>query len=113
MSRVIVDDHLFTPDEVAYLQSRNRYREIEINARDFGPGGAREHEVQPPIEHYDDDVVLELDRDIYEYVVGLDVKQVKAALRKLKINPVGSEHELKAVLAQHLQGTRDANRYAD
>ena len=110
MSRVIVDDHLFTPDEVAYLQARNRYREIEINARDFGVGGAREHEKPQFDDDDDDDIVLELDKDIYEYVVGLDVKQVKAALRKLKINPVGSEHELKAVLAQHLQGTRDANR---
>ena len=112
MSRVIVDDHLFTPEEVAYLESRNRYREIETNAKDFAPGGSREHH-KPEIQDDDDEIVLELDKDIYEYVVGLDVKQVKAALRKLKVNPVGPEHELKAVLAQHLQGIRDANRSAE
>ena len=107
MSKVIVDDHLFTPEEVAYLQARNRYREIEINAKAFGPGGPREHEVA---DDDDDDDVLELDRDIYEYVLGLTTKQVQAALRKAKLDTTGNEHEIKSLLAQYLQVTRDAER---
>lgn len=107
MSWNIVDDHLFTKEEVAYLEKRNRYREIEVNRKQFGPGGPRENE--KPAEDDDDEVVLELDRDIYEYVVGLNTKQTQAALRKIGIQPVGSEHELKTILAQHLQGNRDAH----
>lgn len=107
MSLHIVDDHLFTPEEVAYLEKRNRYREIEVNRKDFGPGGARENE--KPVQDDEEEVVLELDRDIYEYIVGLDIKKVQAALRKIGIKPVGSEHELKTILAQHLQGNRDAH----
>lgn len=110
MSRVIVDDHLFTPEEVAYLQARNRYREVEINAKSFGAGGDREKEV-PPAKTVDDaqNETLELDKDIYDYVVGLDVKQVQAALRKVNIQPVGDEPQLRSALAQHLQENRDAN----
>lgn len=107
MSKNIVDDHLFTPEEVAYLEARNRYREIEINRAEFGPGGRRENE--KPEEADDEGDVLELDRDIYEYVVGLDLKKTQAALRKAGIKPVGGEHELKTILAQYLQGTRDAD----
>lgn len=110
MSRVIVDDHLFTPEEVAYLQARNRYREVEANAKSFGPGGNRENEVSPAkaVEATQNET-LELDKDIYDYVVGLDIKQVQAALRKVNIQPVGDEPQLRSALAQHLQENRDAN----
>lgn len=106
MSIVIVDDHLYTPQEVSYLEARNRYHEIEANRKTYGPGGPREG--QEPSN--DDDDVLELDRDIYEYVVGLNVKQVQAAVRKAGFEPTGNEHELKSLLAQHLQMSRDAER---
>lgn len=105
MSIVIVDDHLYTPQEVAYLEARNRYHEIELNRKTYGPGGPREGQTPD-----DDDDVLELDRDIYEYVVGLNVKQTQAALRKANLDPTGNEHEIKSLLAQYLQVTRDAER---
>jgi hypothetical protein len=110
MSRRIVDDHLFTPEEVSYLQARNRYREIELNAKSFGPGGDRENEVPPAKASSDaQNETLELDKDIYDYVVSLDINQVKAALRKVNIQPVGEEPQLRSALAQHLQENRDAN----
>lgn len=108
MSRVIVNDHLYTPDEVAYLEARNRYREIANNRKLFGPGGAREHDL--PDEEEEEDDVLELDKDIYEYVVGLTTKQTQAALRKANLDTTGNEHEIKTLLAQYLQVNRDANR---
>lgn len=102
MSRIIENDHLFTASEIAYLEDRNRLDLIAQNKRDFGPGGPREHE--RPAE---EETVLHLDQDIYEYVVNLEVAKLQSELRKVGLSPKGSEQELKVRFAQHLQENRD------
>jgi SAP domain len=103
MSKIIENDHLFTASEIAYLEDRNRYSLVEKNRRDFGPGGPREHE--KPMDP--EEVVLQLDQDIFTYVVNLTVAQLQSELRKVGLSTKGDEQELKVRLAEHLQENRD------
>lgn len=102
MSKVIKNDHLYTDDEVAYLQKRSRLLEIQRNREIFGPGGRREGE--KPEE------VLELDQDIYDHVLELDEDEVRKELQDNSIRAIGEEHEMKAILAKYLQAQRDSHR---
>lgn len=106
MSRVIFNDHLFTPDEVKYLQDRNENKLIEENRKEFGPGGPREHD---QYREEDDDEPL-LDEDIYDYVASLDIPHLKAEVIKAGKATDVDEREMRFSLAIYLQDERDGNR---
>lgn len=100
MSRQIRNDHPWTEDEIKYQLARNRWREVEKNRKMFPPGSK-------PIEQQEDSPTLELDADIFDFVNGLSVPQLKSELRKLELEPTGDEKTLKVKLAQVLQAERD------
>jgi len=106
MSRNIVNDHLWTDSEVEYQKSRNRGDLVSQNRKMFGPGG--ELEGQDLSQPEPEQAVLELDKDIYDYVVALDTAGLQEALRKRKIQPKGDDNVMKTVLAEHIQKGRDA-----
>lgn len=107
MSNNIRNDHLWTDSEVAYQLTRDRRSEVAQNRAIYGPGGEREgvDDSAPEPEHVD----LQLDKDIFDHVRGLDVDQLQDELRDNKISPQGSEVELRQKLAAHLQEQRDAD----
>lgn len=106
MSNEIRNDHLWTESEVAYQLARDRRSEVAANRELYGPGGEREGVDDSAPEP--EEATLDLDKDIYEHVVGLDVDQLQDELRDNKIQPKGSEGELRQALAIHLQEKRDA-----
>lgn len=99
MSRQILNDHLWSDDEVAYQESRGRLKEIESNRQQFS-GVNTEVAVE-------DSPKLQLDPDIFDSVKAMTVEQLQTALRGAGVNPVGDEKQLKVALAQHLQAERD------
>lgn len=101
MSRQILNDHPWTEDEIKYQLARNRWKEVEKNRQMFPPGS------EPAVSEDDSAPVLELDKDIFEYVNGLTVPQLKSELRKMGIEPTGDEKTLKVKVAQELQAERD------
>jgi len=105
MSRVIVNDHLWTADEVEYQLSRSRRNLVDVNRALYGPGGEREglDDSAPEPEN----VELKLDKDIYEHIIGLDIEGLQRELLKNKIQPKGSQQDLQFKLAQVLQAKRD------
>lgn len=105
MSNVIRNDHLWTEEEVEYMLARDQRSEVEANRKIYGPGGEREGEDDSSPEP--DHEGLQLDKDIYEHVVGLNVDELQDELRDNKIQPKGSEQELRAKLAETLQAARD------
>ena len=109
MSRVIVNDHLWDDDEIEYQHARNRYRDVALNKKLFGPGG--ELEGLKPLQSRelddDEDDVLELDQDIYDHVLSLKVPALRSELKAHKVIPEGDEKTLRVMLAQVLQGERD------
>jgi hypothetical protein len=107
MSKIIVNDHLWTPEEAAYQKSRGRHSQVKLNHRLFGPGG--QHEGQDFSAPEPEEVKLQLDKDIYDYVVALDIEGLQDVLRKRGLNPKGSETDLRATLAENLQAERDAD----
>lgn len=106
MSRNIANDHLWSDEEVEYQLSRSRHSEVESNRKLFGPGG--ELEGQQPYDHKPEKSdVLELDREVYEFVVGLNVDELRNYLKDNEANSSGTEQELRGRLAQILQAKRD------
>ncbi len=105
MSNTILNDHLWTDEEVAYKLSRSLNKEVEANRKLFGPGG--ELEGQDLSAPEPEDVVLELDRDVYEHVIGLDIPGLQQDLKQHGLSSKGTEHELRSRLAQALQAKRD------
>lgn len=107
MSNTIENDHLWTDEEVEYKLARNAQDEVEANRKIYGPGGEREgiDDSSPEPE----ETVLELDREVYEHVIGLTVEQLRDELKDNKADSKGDEQELRAKLAQVLQAKRDAD----
>lgn len=105
MSNVILNDHLWTDEEVAYKLARDAQDEVDANRRLYGPGGERDgvDDSAPEPEHTN----LQLDKDIYEHVVGLSVADLQEELKANKLGSKGNEQELRARLAQALQAKRD------
>lgn len=100
MSLVIVNDHPFTEKEIAYLESRNRYSEVEQNRKDFSVSSGR---------HAKKTETLELSPEIFDYVKNLDMDGLKSDLAAYHLDTDGKEKELRVRLAQHLQEEKDAH----
>lgn len=102
MSRQILNDHPWTEDEIKYQLDRNRWRAVEENRKMFPPGSE-------PVVPQDDSPapVLSLDKDIFEYVNGMDVERLKVELEGIGIQPAGDEKAMKIALAQAFQAERD------
>lgn len=107
MSNEIRNDHLWTDTEVSYQLARDRKSEVAANRSLYGEGGDREglDDSAPEPEHAE----LELDKDIYDHVVGLSIEDLQKELQDNKIQPKGEEGELRQKLAIHLQESRDAD----
>lgn len=99
MSKNILNDHPWTDSEIAYMHARNRYKDVELNKRKFANSVATQEEPK----------TLELDQDIYDLVVSLTGEKLGFYLEEVGLEPVGTESELKAKLAQRLQDRRDGN----
>lgn len=102
MSRIILNDHPWTEDEIAYQVARNRHSEIEKNKKDFPPGSEPELIEQKSEK-------LQLDTDIFEYVDKLGLDELKSDLSKAGLEKTGEVVDLKKRLAQYLQDERDAD----
>lgn len=107
MSKEIRNDHLWSDKEVAYQLKRARRSEVEANRALYGEGGQR-HGLDDSAPE-PEDVVLELDKDIFDHVRGLDVDQLQDELRDNKIDTKGDEVLLRQKLAAALQEQRDAD----
>jgi hypothetical protein len=101
MSRQILNDHLWTPDEVQYKLDRHLIAEVEQNRLEFS--GKQPEEIAPE-EHS-----LQLDQDIFEHVNGLDLEHLKAALKESGLDTTGEVPVLKKRLAQAYQDSRDGD----
>ena len=97
MSRNIVNDHLFTDEEVEYLKGRRRIYDIEQNAIEFGSDA----------DDSEDDDKVELSDEVVEEVRALSDSQVKAELTKRNLPTEGTDKELKFALAEQLQREKD------
>lgn len=100
MGMHIVNDHKFTPEEIAYLKDRCLDHIIAENA-------GREFPKKPKKQKEE---VLKLDKDIYDHVIGLGLRELQQELRKVHIVPQGDEPELRTLLAAYLQDERDARK---
>lgn len=108
MSRVIRNDHLWTPEEVDYVLARSGRKEVEANKALYGSDGEHEGQDHRPTSEPDStSKTLELDSDIYDYVVNLKGADLEKALKKYNVDPRGNEQEQKTKLAEYLQGKRD------
>lgn len=105
MSRRILNDHLWTADEVAYQLSRGRAKEVETNRQQW-------ESVTPDVA-VEDSPTLKLDTDIFDLVKAMSLEQLQSKLREVNINPVGDEKQLKVTLAQYLQNERDEEKRAN
>lgn len=105
MSRRILNDHLWTADEVAYQLSRGRAKEVETNRQQW-------ESVTPDVA-VEDSPTLKLDTDIFDSVKAMSLEQLQSKLREVNINPVGDEKQLKVTLAQYLQNERDEEKRAN
>lgn len=99
MSRHIVNDHLYTDEEVEYLKGRRRLYDIEQNALEFG----KQSEGSKP------DEPVELSEEVVEYVKSLDDSEVERLLREKGLSTDGSDKEQKLALAQQIQREKDLN----
>lgn len=98
MSRLIVNDHLFTDEEVEYLKGRRRLYDIEQNREEFG------HEA----EDAKDDEPIQLSDEVVEQVKALSDSEVEEKLRQAGLSTAGSDKEQKFALAGYLQKQKDA-----
>lgn len=103
MSKVIRDDHPWSESEIAYQLARGRVKEVELNKKRFPAGSSVKH-----VEPEDDSVVLELSKEVYEYVSSRTIPELKSELKKNHLPLHGDETMLRVTLAQHLQGLEDA-----
>lgn len=108
MSKTIVNDHLWTPEEVEYQLARDLRDEVAVNRRTYGAGGSREGKDDSDVDN-DDGESLNLDKDIYDKVVALDVDGLKKELAALDLSDKGDEQDLRIRLAKKLQADKDAN----
>lgn len=102
MSRYIPNDHPWSESEIQYYLDRGRHREIQINKEQFPPGS----KVVEPED--DSEVVLELSKEVYEYVSSRTINQLQSELRRNGISSKGDDTALRVRLAQHLQELEDA-----
>src|SRR4051794_14657638 len=83
VSRRILNDHLWTADEIAYQLSRGRAKEVETNRQQW-------ESVTPDVA-VEDSPTLKLDTDIFDSVKAMSLEQLQSKLREVNINPVGDE----------------------
>lgn len=105
MSSNIANDHLWGDEEVAYQLARGRQSEVIANRQLHGSVGKLEDSPPPEVEKKSG--VLELDREVYEFVVHLNIEQLRKHLKKSGVSSSGTEQELRGRLAQILQAKRD------
>lgn len=101
MSRVIVNDHPYTDDEIDYLRARGLESSIKRNKLDFPP----DREPAPIVE---EDAPLELSPDVFNYVKNLSLDELKSDLSKSQLSLTGEEKDLRVTLAKHLQAQADS-----
>lgn len=100
MGMQIKMDHKFTPEERKFLEDRLQFDKIaENDEREFPKKPARQKEPKPKI-----------DKDIYDFVMSLDLQGLQSELRKLNVPPQGDEPELRAKLAYLMQDEVDAQK---
>lgn len=101
MSKVILNDHPFSKDEIEYLTARNQDSIVAQNELDFPPGSDAE-------DVKEEDAPLKLSEDIFAYVKNLDVETLKSDLTKAGLSVTGEERDLRVALAKHLQEQEDS-----
>lgn len=102
MSRQIANDHRWTDEEAEYKISRGQQHQVQLNREQFpAPDGEPELSV-------DDSPKLKLDQDIFDYVNGLKLDQLKSEISKRELPATGDEKALKVTLAKALQDERNS-----
>lgn len=102
MSRVILNDHPWTDEEIEYQKGRNRIKEIAKNKEQFPRGEVRSSGPAPE--------KVDIDDDIAAKVKELDAEKVSELLEKRGLSTEGELKELKFRLAQDVQKERNAGQ---
>lgn len=117
MSRQIVNDHLFTEDEVRYLQARNQWKLVQANKIQFGSKDvaaqpkpvavAKKVELPPKAKA---EAKIQFTRDVFEHVKGLSKEDLTKELEANGLSLDGTERDQRITLATHLQEKRNRDR---
>ena len=93
MSRNIVNDHLFTDDEVDYLLQRNEWKLVEKNRKEFKDSPK---EVEKPT----------ISKEVCEHVKSLNAEDLNKELESHNLSTDGDSKEKKIRLATWMEAEK-------